>query len=187
MAKKLMLLGMAVVAFAALALPAVASAAPALTEPAGTLVPKGATIVGTSTNSTTVTSAGTLTCAKVTVTGEVTENTGSSVKGVAKGEGKTEGCKLGSSSLTITDPTLLAISSNTPGKGVVSLTFIADLFGIPCHFVGNNLPFTYTSGSDSMSIAGTLTGTSGFPCPSSGSFSGTYTLETSNGTPLILD
>jgi hypothetical protein len=86
MSKKLMTGLLALVAFAALALPAVASASPELgeTNPSWVTLTKGAKIEGTSLTTSKMTSPGgaVLTeCSTATMAGELFENTGTSIKG----------------------------------------------------------------------------------------------------------
>jgi hypothetical protein len=84
MTRKLVMACMAVAAFAALALPAAASASPVLTEN-GVAVATGKKIVGTQVGTSTFTSTdGTrkqLVCSTGTLTGELTANTGSLIEG----------------------------------------------------------------------------------------------------------
>jgi hypothetical protein len=180
MFKKLTLLAMVVGAFAAFAIPAAASAAPELTAPAGSTVLPGTIIEGTSTNATTTeTLLGTLTCKHVAVTGEITENTGSSVAAVSGGVGSTSGCEVAGGPLSIGSPEMTSLVSTETGKGTVGLKFIAA--GI-CEFTGT-VPFTYVSGTSTISLHGTISG----PC-GSGVFEGDFALSIAGGGgPVILD
>jgi hypothetical protein len=179
MAKKLSLL-MAAVAVIAFAVPAFASAS-SLTMPAGTLVPVGTKIVGTSTNTTTLTSLGLLSCNTVSVTGEVTANSGGSVAGIGIGTGNTSECFLSEEeAITITDITLESISSSTSGSGTIHFTFVADLpNNVVCHFVTKSAgaSFNYVSGTDSLSIPAQKLEATPAACRP-GEIEGTFTLET---------
>jgi hypothetical protein len=188
MVKKLTLLA-AAIAVVAFAIPAAASAAPSVTSSAGVLAPVGTVITGTSSNTKTQTELGLLTCTNVTVTGKITKNSGTSVEAVSNGkEGTTKGCEVEGSALTITDPTLINLTSTVDTKGSVTLTFIADLLGISCHFSGT-VPFTYKDPTDTINVASTsspaLTGSPAI-CGNASSFKGDFTL-TIGTTPVILD
>ena len=187
MAKKFNLL-MAAVAVLAFAVPAMASAAPSVTSKAGTLAPVGTIITGTSTNTELSTNLGTLKCEKLIVKGKITENSGSSVKVTKEGEGTTSGCKVGTEALTWTDLTLLNITSTVDKSGTVGLHFVMDLPGdVTCTYEGAAVPFTYTSGSDTITISGNLKPTpAACGAEAKTKFTGSYTL-TIGSTPVILD
>jgi hypothetical protein len=187
MAKKFSLL-MAAVAVLAFAIPAMASAG-TVTSSAGVLAPVGTVITGTSSNTeTTNTKFGTLKCANVTVKGKLTENSGGKVAAKTEGVGSTKECKVGTKELTITDPTLLSLSSTAAGSGTVGLTFEATVPAIgTCHFAGTAVPFTYTAGSDSIHVAGKLTATPAACGTGTGAeIHGDFTLEIGS-TGVILD
>jgi hypothetical protein len=184
MSKKLSLLAMVVAALAAFAIPAAANAAPSITSSAGVLAPVGTILTAKSTNAKTVTSLATLTCREVAVNGELSENTGTSVMVERHGEGTTSGCEALGASIRITDPTLITLTA-TPTLKTVKLTFIADILGASCHFEGD-LTFSYTAGSSSIHISGTVTSATGGICPSTGTFSGDFAI-TIGATPVILD
>ena len=187
MAKKLSLL-MASIAVVAFAVPAFASAAPAVTD-GGVLLAKGAKIQGTNIGAvTTETSLGKLSCGTIGLTGELTANTGSTVAGVGIGTGTSASCTLGGSkAITITDITLKSLHSATVGSGTINVTFVADLpNGVVCHFESPNVPFTYTSGGDVVKVSkGDLLGTPEACEP--GLLTGEFTVETDGGGAIILD
>jgi hypothetical protein len=85
MSKKLMTGLLALVAFAALALPAVASASPELTQPTGTTVATGTKIKATNVEGNTLmtnTSGGIITdCSSAVLTGELAKNSGTAIEG----------------------------------------------------------------------------------------------------------
>jgi len=186
MAKKLSLL-LAAIAVVAFAVPAFASAAPAVTE-GGALVEPGALIQGTNIGAvTTETSLGKLSCNTVTLTGELTNNSGSTVRGIGVGQGSASTCNVGGKSITITDITLGELHSATVGSGTINVTFVADLpNNVTCHFESPNMPFTYTSGGDVVKVVkGDLKGTPAACEP--GLLSGEFTIETDGGGALVLD
>jgi hypothetical protein len=179
MIKKMMLLALSVGALVAFAAPAIASAN------TGQLTGAGETLVGTSTNTKTVTAAGTLVCSHVELEGEVQEN-GASGSMLGNGVGFTEGCEVeqNHAPVTITDPTVTTLTLNSSG-GSATLTFISDIAGVlVCHFSGT-VPVTWTAPSNTIHIAGTLTGT-GAGCPTAGSISGDFALS-SGGEEVIVD
>ena len=174
---------MALGALLALAIPAMASASQ-LTS-GGKAVAVGTVIRATSSNATTDTSAGTLTCVSVSVDGKVTKNSGGESTATTSGEGTTSGCKLGETAVTITDPTLLGLTLINGTTGSASLTFVADIGALKCHFSGT-VPATYVPKSGVLHLAGTLVG-SGAGCPTSGSFMGDFSLETTAGVAVTID
>jgi len=178
MAKKLSLLlaSIAVVAFAA---PAFASAAPAVTDPPGVLLPPGALIQGTNIGAVvTETSLGKISCETVDITGELTHNTGSTVRGIGAGAASATVCNVGGKPVTITDITLVELHSSAVGKGTINVTFKADLpNNVTCHFSSANMPFTYTAGTDIIKVKeGDLLGTPAACEP--GKLTGEFTIET---------
>ena len=187
MLKKTMLLAVAASALVAFAAPAIAQAT-SLTDPPGTKLVKGALVTATSTNlETTVTGGGALFCEKVTIHGEVT-NAGGAGKSVTitPSSTTTENCQItGVGPVAITKPTVGVITLGGSGTGSASATFIAD---IPqeCHFAGN-IAFSWVSGTDTLSIPGSSLLGTGVNCPPEGTISGSFTLETSNGTSVLID
>lgn len=187
MGKKLILLGMALAAIAAFAMPAVASADFTLVDHEGK-VNVGEKVLGTSTNAiTTNTALGTLECDLVEITAEVTSNTGSHVEAVGAGKSDTSTCNAGPAELLVTEPELVTLTTTGEDKGVLSLTFIADVGPFECHFHGEG-EFTYGTGTedDVLTIPSpgiTLTGDE--ICePEEGTphFHGDFTLETDDKT-----
>jgi len=184
MTKKLTLL-MAVIAAVALAAPALASAAPSITSSAGVLAPKGTKITGSSTNMVLQTSVGKITCAKVTINEEITENTGSSVKGVGLGEGTTSTCKLGEKSITITDFTT-TFTYVFPSTFHLEVTFTAHLPSLTCHFSGP-VGASVTVGGNHITI-GPSADLVGTPAPCEPSLlNGTFSFEQTGGGSIIFD
>lgn len=169
-----LIVGLLAMAFAAV--PAVASAAPQLTEPSGAAVPENATITGTSTNAVTVlTGAGTLKCGKVVVHGIVTKNTGTLVEVAMDGEADTaEGCTLEGSPVSV-KPTLTSIKL-TPTEKLAVFDFTA---GTAAETSTSTI--TYTSGASSIHVEGPVSGT--LP----GSFSGDFALTNASGKAIKVD
>lgn len=187
MGKKLNMLVVAVAAFAAFAMPAAASAAPHLFEGESELGEE-VSLLGTSKNAiTTNTALGTLECESLTVnatTSEDNASTGIEAEGTA---GETAECDAGEFPLTVTDPTLLSLETRGEDKGTLSLTFIADVGPFECHFQGTG-GFTYETGTDVLSIAGITLASAELCEPEEGhsTFEGSFTITTSNGTPLTI-
>lgn len=190
MARKLCLL-LAAVAVAAVVLPASVSAAPALTDGKGNLLKIGTQITASSTNMVTKTSLGTITCTEAEAFTVLTENSGSLLEAVGFGEGVTFGCKLGTTSIKITDFTMEELDTFlfTSGKGTIALTFEADLPGVTCHFDSHlkPLPFTYKAGSNVLEVPSAEILGSPEACGVS-TFSATFTLsQTAGGGAVVLD
>jgi len=174
----------AVVAFAA---PAMASANPQLTMPAGTTVPKGTLITGTSTNAVTKTSIGELKCEKVVLNGEVTENSGTSVTGVGIGEGTTTTCTDNGAKISIVDVTLSDLHSSESEKGTATFSFKGELPVVgTCTYTGTGAPFTYVTNSDIIKFTEATLTASPKACGTA-HLSGEFTLETTGGGEVILD
>jgi hypothetical protein len=183
MAKKLSLLlaAFAVVAFAA---PAFASAAPEVTIN-GLRAPVGTAITGTSTNFVIGTSIGNVRCAIVEFSAETTINNGSTVGVVGTSPFSTTKCSFkGGTPITIDDATLLSLHSSEAGKGTLGPTAEATLPELTCHYSGSAVPFTYTSGGNTLSITGSLKA-SPAACGAAVA-SGAFTI-TSPGGPVVLD
>jgi hypothetical protein len=176
MIKKLAMLAMAVSALVAFAAPAMAQADQLYEKgPLGEHIALkvGAEITLTSTNLKTESPLGTLTCTKVTIHGEVTENGPTTIKGKEKST-TVEGCNH-----TITDPTAGTVSLGG-GTGSTSGTkFVVD--GL-CTFTGS-IPFKYETNTDVVTVTGTKQLSS--PC-GSGTMTGTFTLETKDGTTVFI-
>ncbi len=170
--KKMLLLASMAMAAVAFAAPAAAQANALLTDE-GSALEVGAEVTATSTNLVTVSGVGTLECELVTIHGEVVEN-GPEVE-IEDVATTTENCNS-----TITNPTAGTITLNS-GTGVAdNATFVA---GGVCDFAGN-IPFSYTSGTDVLTVTGAnqLSSACG-----PGSMSGSFTLETADGTAVIID
>ena len=183
---KLMIVSVVVVAFA---VPALASAAPAITDPPGTVLEKGKLLEMTSIGAVTVsTSLGKFSCPTWTWTMHVNANGGSTFQLLGTGQGTSANCTIGGKAATGTDFTLTLIHSATVGSGTMNLTFHFDApSGITCHFASASVPFTYTAGGDVMKITnGDLVGTPAAACEP-GLLNAEFTIETDGGGAVILD
>ena len=184
MAKKLSLL-LGAAAAVACAVPAFASAAPAVTD-GGKLLAVPKLLQATNTTAVTVqTSFGVTSCSSWTFTATLTTNTGNTFRGTGSGTSSASGCIKGGKPITITDITLKEFHSATVGSGTMSLTFVDDA-SIVCHFEAPNMPFTYTSGGDVIQVTnGDLKGSPAACEP--GTFNGAFTVETDGGGSVVLD
>src|SRR5689334_5329599 len=116
MAKKMSML-LAAVALIAVAVPAAVRAnTPTLFDHTGK-VEVNAKILGTSTNTVTLTSQGNLKCAKTTLTWKVTNNASGTVRGVGEGSGIGTTCDLGGNPIALGDITLSEIHTASAGSG----------------------------------------------------------------------
>lgn len=203
MLKKMMLLALSVGALLAFAAPA-AQANVALLEN-GAALEEGEGVTLTSENLVTTVGAGrTLQCKKVTFHFEVVTNgpehvvLGKVGGGTGNNEGTTEGCTatiagLGTFPAVITDPTVPnEVTINTTGTGTFTAQFTSDVAALGlnnCTLEGN----VHVQGTDNTDILhvgpSKLTRTAGSPenCSPEGSIAGSFTAETSNGTPVVID
>ena len=172
----------------AVAVPASAGAAPAATNSEGKLLPVGTLLQITNIGPVTVqTSLGVGRCETVVGTGELTANTGSTVKGVQKGLGSTSACTLGGKPITITDITIANLHSAVVGTGTGTATFIAHLpGGIVCHFESPNVPISVTVGADTLKISNVDLKATPAACEP-GLISGEITVEIDGGGAVLLD
>jgi hypothetical protein len=195
---------LALVAFAAMAVvPALASASPVLTE-GGTAVATGKLITATQdTNITLATSIGHVTCQKSTLTGTLTENSGTSIAGEITAASFTGTAANNHCSSTLPfNPTFTVDVGNLPycltstasdawsirggkcSEGAKNLTFT--LTGIfTCKYERASVTGTYTTGTGTLSIGASQSFTgeagNGGLCPGSGTLSGSWNLYTDTG------
>jgi hypothetical protein len=187
MAKKFSLM-LAAVAVLAFAIPSIASATEA-TLPAGTRAPLGTQIVETG-NDVILQSTllGKITCSTLNLNGEITKNDGTTVEGSGENFAPTQsGCVFGEKAVIITHIST-KLFSNEKGKGIFSFTTLVNIGSeIKCTFTGTNVPFTFTSGTDTISFS-SAGGISGIP-PACGTLklTASFTLESTTGVALILD
>ena len=186
MAKMLSLLA-ALIALVAFAVPTFARAAPAVTDPPGTLLSPGALLQSTNIGSvTTETSLGNLTCGSMSLTTELTSNTGTTVNERGIGEGSATTCSVGGKAVSVTDITLKEKHSATTGKGTLNLTFVVHFPFVTCHFEVAVLPFIYNIATKIWKmIKGDLKGSPAACEP--GFFTGEFEIETDGGGSVILD
>ena len=204
MHKKLMMACMAIAAFAAFVIAPAASASPVLTDSAGT-VASGAEVTGTLRAGTNAVFTGsvTVTCSKAVLSGKVTTNSGSSVKGEIP---------VGSASFTGTSGTGTECSSNLFGAPVVvtvnsklcletvagthtvkttgcsgaKVAFTLNLTGNgPCKYETEKVTGTYETGVPGLVVskqpASKVEG--GVFCPSTGELDMTFDLYTTKADP----
>jgi hypothetical protein len=199
--KMLLLAGMALAAIA-FAAPAVAQAEITLTDN-GEPLPDGAKVTATSENLETHTANGSIQCEKVTLHFEVTTNGHEHVVLAPLGEMSALNCSVnGVVPITMTDGTVTSdLTFDTWGTGEADATVTFDIFPqgdpgpfLPCHFQTEDPPdgdgplhLQATDGTDIIHLDGVLieTGTPG--CAAESDITGTFTMETTSGTPIIFD
>jgi hypothetical protein len=176
-----LLIGLMAMAFGVL--PAMASAAPQLTNPNGTSVAVGTTLTATSTNATTkFPGLGvTLTCEKVAVHGIVTKNNGTEVE-VSMDETGTDtatGCKINGKTSVEVKPTLTSIKLTAETK-----TASFD-FSVPALSLAESSDATVTYSSPpcakTIKVAGSVTG------GASGEFAAEFTIENTKSEAICVD
>lgn len=201
MLKKMMLLAISVGVLVAFAAPAVAQANVYLyeiIEEEEVALANNAGVTATSTNLvTTLEGGGQLQCELVTLHLEVQTNGLNHVVLKQLGVATTTNCNLNTGTLfaaTITDGTLGAgigqehkITINTWGTGTTGAHFKADVpaLGLECNLDGP-VHVQGTNGTDILHVGpSALMGTPAPPCHN-GTIEGTFTMETSDGTPVYL-
>jgi hypothetical protein len=176
--RKLMILMAAVAALGVMAISA--SAASAVTFKEGTtVVPVSSKVTGTSTNTQTVTSVGTLKCTKVALNSSVKTNPGSPAV-LNSGTGTATGCTAGAATVnikTVTFEPIEFLANHTNKSSKIKFTY--EIVGVATGcFLEGPATSTWTSGSSSIHVAASLTGGGGGLCPTSGTLSGDFSLET---------
>jgi hypothetical protein len=179
MIKKLKLLAMVAGAPAVLAFPSMAGAAQ-LTQPAGTRVPIGTVVFGTSTNTVTNVGAFTLKCEKVTIGGVVKANNGKEwdITMHEPSIDSTKNCQLVGVGAINIDPTLRDIKAAGAGPGTAEFEFNAE--GL-CEEASVMSEVTWT-GTDVIDIKAAVNGGCG-----KGNLLGDFTLETTAGLPIVAE
>jgi hypothetical protein len=190
MAKKLSLL-MSAVAVLASAVPAAASAATGLTE-GGKLIATNQIVTFTNIGEMTLTSEklGNEPCKSVMLEAELVVNTASEVRATKGGTDSATSCSRAGAEVKIFGIELNEVKTNGGGTGTISLAFKIELNpgGTVCSYVGTNMTFTYTPGSDAIRIASGPLSVTPAACGKSSSLDGEFTLTTRNTTmPLLLD
>lgn len=173
MLKKMMLLALSVAALVAFAAPAMAQA-DELVDSEGPL-PIGAEVTATSTNLVTKSALGELKCTFVTIHAEVAEN-GPSIH-LNDLATTTAGCNV-----AITNPTAGTITLEGGTGLATGATFVA---AGACDFAGN-IPFSYATGTSSLTVTGTNQLSAPSPCGTA-TMSGSFNLETSGGEAVTIE
>jgi hypothetical protein len=199
MLKKLTLLALAVGAVVAFAAPAAASAHQ-LTDGAGNTLAVPTNLSIESGNAVSHLAGGhTLTCERVTVTGTLTTNNGSTVtvamtNDTVFGEsGTAENCLLdGQVPVTITATfEHLHLETGVGATNTATFTFIAHIPNgmggtVTCKY-HSTVNVTPESGTSNASASGGLELVEGEGCAPGETFSGEFTVETTAGGPVIID
>jgi hypothetical protein len=115
----------------------------------------------------------------------LTENSGTSVKMVGIGSGKSTTCTLGGKAATVSDITWTDLSWNKTGTGTVTLTWETGYGLGTCHYEGTKIPFTYTVGGDSITLTNATA--SGMPFWCQGTLNGSITLRGVSGKAVVLN
>jgi hypothetical protein len=188
MLKKITLLAISVGALVAFAAPAVAQAQQLyeLNVKQHVSLNNGAKVTATATDLTTHTVFGTLTCKLVTIHGEVLENNANTVR-IGNNSVTVEGCNV-----PITNPSvgqITIVKAETVGIAH-DATFVAHIpppAEVTCHYTGD-IPFSYAHDTDTLTVTGAnqFTGTPNPPC-GTGTMTGSFTLETSDGTTVFME
>jgi len=210
MTKKFMAALLSLAAFAAMAVvPSMASASPHLTETPNVTVPVGAKITGTNeTNITLTTGSGHVTCTKSVLTGTVTENSGTSIKGNIETASFTNNTGGACSSTFPFNPSFTVDVENLPYCLTSEAGDTFTVRGGACGAAAKNLKFTLTGPATCTYEAASISGTfntnadltmafseqtftktaGGFLCPNSGRLDGAYNVFTDNAEekPLII-
>jgi hypothetical protein len=207
MYKKLMMACMAIAAFAAFVIAPAASASPVLTEtkepnvPSGIAVPTGVSITGKNTGETVFTGAFNVRCTVAHMTGTLTTNSGSSIKGTIPvggaqftGTGAGEDCTsaLGNVKVTVNSELCLETVAGTDtvkttGCGAAPVVFTLEVTGTgPCKYSTEKVTGTYTTNADAavtVSEQESKKSEGGIFCPSSGKLDMVFDLYTTGATP----
>jgi len=208
MSRKFMATCLALAAFAAMAVVAsMASASPHLTETPNVTVPVGAKIIGTNDTHITFTGgSGNVTCEKSVLTGTLTENSGTSIKGNIESASFTN--KDGGA-CSSTFPFIPGFTVDVENLPYCLTSEAGDTFtvrGGACGAAAKNLKFTLTSSLnctyETASISGTFNTNAdlttafseqtftrtagGFLCPNSGRLDGAYNVFTDNADEVPL-
>lgn len=200
MSKKLIAACMAIAAFAAIVLPAAASASPVLTQE-GKPVAVGTSITGQNTGETIFTGAFNVRCANADLSGTVTENSGTSIKGeipvgnasfTGTGTGGDCTSALGSTKVTVNSKLCLQTTKTADQFEVTgcgaAVTFTLEITGTgPCKYSTAAVLGEYTTAPADAKVTVSEQEAKkeegGFFCPSSGKLDMVFDL-TSGGKAL---
>lgn len=136
------------------AMPAMASAAPAITSVPGTLAPVKSEVVAKNIGGAiTLTSPvlGAITCEEVVWSTKLSKNNGVEFEGEAGAEGKGENCANGEKSAVVSDWTITNFKSTVTGEGTLSFSVKVVIGGeLKCTYTGTNVKFTYGFGGSTI-------------------------------------
>ena len=202
MHKKFMLACMAIAAFAAFVIAPAASASPVLTSN-GTAVPVGASITATNTGETLFTGTFNVKCDHVHLTGTVTKNSGTQIKGtIPVGWAKFNGTGTNTDCTSFFGPTAVTVTSElcvetvegsdsvkTTGCGG-NIVFDLQVTGLGvCKYETASVTGSFeTNAGAKVSVSeqpASLKEGSGFTCPSEGKLDMVFDLYTTGGTPQL--
>jgi hypothetical protein len=202
MYKKLMMACMAITAFAAFVVAPAASAAPVLTE-AGVAVKTGSTIMGHNTGETVFTGAFNVRCTTAHLTGTLTSNTGTKIKGEIPvgsaqftGTGTSGDCTSALGNVGVTVNSKLCLETVTGADTVITtgcganVVFTLEVTGTgPCKYSTASVSGTFvTNAAATVNVSEQESKKSegGIFCPSSGKLDMDFDLYTSNFTALTI-
>jgi hypothetical protein len=198
--RKLITACMALAAFLAFAvMPSVASASPELTDSAGKTVAVGTGLTGKNVGNTTFTGGFNVVCSSAHLEGEVTENSGSSVKGevpagkaVFTGTGTEGDCTSALGSVKVTVNSALCLSSTkvadqleVTGCGANVTFTLAVTSGPTCKYSTPSVLGTFTTAPKDLQVTVSEQEATreegGFLCPASGKLDMVFDLTTTAG------
>ena len=200
MHKKLMLACMAIAAFAAFVVAPAASASPVLTDSGGTL-PVGASITGTTTGEAIFSGGFNVKC-HGHLTGNVTENSGTKIKGevpagkaIFTGTGAGGDCTsaLGDTAVTVTSALCMETVKGTDTVAVTgcgaNITFDLNVTGaLTCKYSTASVTGTFITGADATVNLNAQPASEEEPrqffCPDNGSLTMDFDLTTTDGTTI---
>ena len=193
MAKKLILLATAIAVCAAVAIPALASAAFTLKDHEGKVEP-GQWVIGTSINTKVTNTVFTdpMHCPHIEAAAEVQTNSGALITAAKGSVSLPTDCTVGGEELTVTTPALTHLGTSGGEEGNLSLFFVADVGAFECPY-GGTVGFTYATGTGNGTLLvkanQTLTSPFEFCEPEEGhpTFDGTYTLSTTDGSEVWVE
>ena len=139
-----------------------------------------------------VSPSGTTSCAKIILHLEVRTNGPDHVELKPLGEATSEACTLAippiSLPATMTKGIVGELTLDTWGQGSTSVTYVFDVpaAGITCHFSGTVAFAAIGGGSDKLNVGPSSLAVTGPGCPQSATTSGTLTLETATGKPVLV-
>jgi hypothetical protein len=204
MHKKLMMVSVAIAAFAAFVFAPAASASPVATVEGKALV-VGSSLRGTNTGNTVFSGSGlTIECSKAVLNGTLTENSGTSIKGEIKagfakfnGTGTSEDCtsNLGSASATVNSALCLATVSKTDNVSITGC-FIAPVeFSLSvtgtgiCRYSAATVTGTFVTNAEAtikLTNQGVNKVEGGIFCPAQGVLNMDLDLTTGGGTRIFV-